>query len=85
MTANRISPLLKPAEASRCQRLIADVRLRPIATPAPPGALKSSALQQPNRGMRSPAKPRSPINVIVHNRQAHRRGHGGPSKTVRSP
>jgi hypothetical protein len=85
MTANRISPLLKPAEASRCQRLIADVRLRPIATPAPSGALKSSALQQPNRRMRGPGKPRSPVNGIVPNRQAHRRGHGGPSETVKSP
>jgi hypothetical protein len=85
MTANRPSPLLKPAEEPHRRRMAGYVRLGFMGREIPPSMAKSSALQQPNRRMRGPGEPRPPVDVILPNRQAHRRSHSGPSETVKSP
>ena len=82
MTTNRPSSLCIPAEDSDRRQPDAITRLRPIACPAPSAAPKSPALQKPQRNAHAH---RQPVDLPLPMRQAHRRGHNGPSGTVKSP
>ena len=85
MTANRMSPHHKPAEASLSRRPVDNGRLCPIAPPTPAISPKSAALQQPDCNRHDPRGPRPRVDAIIPIRQAHQPDRSGRPETLRSP